>query len=41
MWCDVMWFAIPAPDPEEDPEAQRAMENLATLAAQVSLHTPI
>ena len=25
----------PAPDPEEDPEAQRAMENLATLAAQV------
>lgn len=24
-----------APDPEEDPEAQRAMENLATLAAQV------
>lgn len=24
-----------APDPEEDPEAQRAMEHLATLAAQV------
>ena len=24
-----------APDPDEDPEAQRAMENLATLAAQV------
>lgn len=24
-----------APDPEEDPEAQKAMENLATLAAQV------
>lgn len=26
-----------APDPEEDPEAQRAMENLATLAAQVHM----
>lgn len=24
-----------APDPEEDPEAQKAMENLATLAAQL------
>jgi hypothetical protein len=24
-----------APDPDEDPEAQKAMENLATLAAQV------
>lgn len=24
-----------APDPEEDPEAQRAMENLAALAMQV------
>jgi hypothetical protein len=27
-----------APDPEEDPEAQKAMENLATLAAQVWIH---
>jgi hypothetical protein len=26
-----------APDPEEDPEAQKAMENLATLAAQVQM----
>jgi hypothetical protein len=26
-----------APDPEEDPEAQKAMENLATLAAQVHM----
>ena len=25
-----------APDPEEDPEAQKAMEHLATLAAQVN-----
>lgn len=25
-----------APDPEEDPEAQKAMENLASLAAQVN-----
>lgn len=28
-------FIISAPDPEEDPEAQKAMEHLATLAAQV------
>jgi hypothetical protein len=26
-----------APDPEEDPEAQKAMEHLATLAAQVQM----
>jgi hypothetical protein len=25
-----------APDPDEDPEAKRAMENLASLAAQVT-----
>lgn len=25
-----------APNPEEDPEAQKAMEHLATLAAQVN-----
>jgi hypothetical protein len=30
----LIFYAL-APDPEEDPEAQKAMEHLATLALQV------